>query len=228
MKKGLLVLVALSIALLMGASMLVAQEKACAEKEKGSCMKEMKLTDAQKAKIEEMKTNLRLKMIDLKADREKLGVMLKQEMMKPEPAMKDIEVIVKKMSAVREQIQLAGIEHMLAMRKIIGPDAFKKMHGGMGMGCGMQGMSCCGGEGDHMMMGGPGMGNERGMRGKRMMRMHMKAPGCEMDKGEGCGAEGMKGCTMGKDAAAGCAKEGGKKIECKVEVKEVKEEPKKK
>ena len=42
MKKGLLILVALSIALLMGASMLFAQKKATAEKEKGSCGKEMK------------------------------------------------------------------------------------------------------------------------------------------------------------------------------------------
>ena len=108
MKKGLLVLVALSIALLMGASMLVAQEKASAGMEKGTCKKEMKLTDEQKTKIEEMKMNFRLKMIDLKAEQEKLGITLKKEMMKPEPAMKDIEVVVKKMSAVREQIQLAS------------------------------------------------------------------------------------------------------------------------
>lgn len=214
MKKGLLVLVALSIALLMGASMLVAQEKACAGMEKGTCKNEMKLTDEQKAKIEDMKMSFRLKMIDLKAEREKLGIMLKKEMMKPEPAMKDIEVVVKKMSAVREQIQLAGIGHMLAMRKILGPDAFKSMHGGMGMGCGMEGMrgmSCCDEEKDCMMMRGKGrgMGEERGMPGKRMMRT--EASGCGMDEGEGCSKAG-----------------GEKKIECKVEVKEVKEEAKKK
>jgi hypothetical protein len=146
MKKGLIILVALSIALLMGASMLIAQEKAATEKEKGSCGKEMKLTDEQKAKIEDMKMSFRLKMIDLKAEREKLGIMLKKEMMKPEPAMKDIEGIVKKMSAVRERIMLAAIEQKLAMRKLIGPDACKSMHPGMGMGCGMagmQGMSGC-------------------------------------------------------------------------------------
>jgi Spy/CpxP family protein refolding chaperone len=247
MKKGLLILVALSIALLMGASMLFAQEKATAEKEKGSCGKEMKmgakemgecgkemkLTDEQKTKLEELKMNFRLKMIDLKAERAKLGIMLKKEMMKPEPAMKDIEVVVKKMSAVRETCMLAGIEHMLAMRKILGPDACKGMQGGMGMGCGMmgmQGMSCCDDEEGCMMMGGEGrgMGGMRGMPGMRMMRM--KGAGCEKEEGEGCAAEGMKGgCTMGKDEAAGCAKEcAGKKIECKVEVKEVKEEAKKK
>jgi hypothetical protein len=229
MKKGLLILVALSIALLMGTSMLVAQEKACASKEKGACKSEMKLTDEQKAKVEDMKMSFRLKMIDLKAEREKLGIALKQEMMKPEPAMKNIEVIVKKMSAVRENIMLAGIEHMLACRKILGPDACKGMHGGMGMGCGMmgmQGMSCCDEDG--------GKCEERGMPGRRMMKMRMKGSGCTMEKGagsEGCSAEGAKGgCKMEKGAeAAGCPMGGAeKKIECKVEVKEVKEEPKKK
>jgi hypothetical protein len=249
MKKGLIILVALSIALLMGASMLIAQEKATAEKEKASCEKEMKLTGEQKAKIEEMKTSFRLKMIDLKAEREKLGVMLKNEMMKPEPAMKDIEVVVKKMSAVREQIQLAGIGHMLAMRKLVGPDACKSMHPGMGKACGMAGMSemsCGDGESECMVICEPGQGRgeECGRPAKRMMKMRMEAPGCKMEKGaksEGCGAEGMKGCSaegmkggcmMGKEAAAGCAKEGAEKeIKCTVEVKEVKEvkeEPKKK
>jgi len=219
MKKGLLVLVALSIALLMGASMLVAQEKACAGMEKGTCKKEMKLTDEQKTKIEEMKMNLRLKMIDLKADQEKLGIALKKEMMKPEPVMKDIEVVVKKMSAVREQIQLARIGHMLAMRKLIGPEAFKSMHGGMGMGCGtegMRGMSCGDEEeGCTMMRGeGCGMGEKGGMPAKRMMRIQTETPGCGMDK-----AAGHEGCSMGG---------ADKKIECTVEVKEVKEEAKKK
>lgn len=219
MKKGLLVLVALSIALLMGASMLVAQEKACAGMEKGTCKKEMKLTDEQKAKIEDMKMSFRLKMIDLKAEREKLGIMLKKEMMKPEPVMKDIEVVVKKMSAVRERIMLAAIEQKLAMRKLIGPEAFKSMHGGMGMGCGMEGMrgmSCCDEQEGCMMMRGEGcgMGEKGGMPAKRMMRIRTEAPGCCKDK-----AAGHEGCSMG-----GAEKE----IECTVEVKQVKEEAQKK
>lgn len=194
MKKGLLILVALSIALLMGTSMLVAQEKAHAAKEKGACKSEMKLTDEQKAKVENMNMSFRLKMIDLKAEREKLHIALKQEMMKPEPAMKDIEPIVKKMSAVREKIMLAGIEQKIAMRKILGPDACKGMHGGMGMGCGME-CGMMGGHGKSSCREGRGMGEERGMPAKRMMRMHTEASGCHGD-----GAE--------------------KEIECKVEIKE--------
>ena len=209
MKKGLLILVALSIALLMGASMMVAQDKAPVGMEKGMCKKEMKLTDEQKAKVEDMKMSFRLKMIDLKAERAKLGIALKKEMMKPEPAMKDIEPIVKKMSTLREKIMLASIEQKLAMRKILGPDACKGMHGGMGMGSGMggrHGMSCCEEGTDFMMMCGEGPGEEGGMPAKRMMRMRMEGPGCGMDKGAG---------------HEGCAKEcAGKEIKCKVEIKE--------
>jgi hypothetical protein len=241
MKKGLTILVALSIALLMGASMLVAQEKAAVEKEKascqkemqvagkemGSCGKEMKLTDEQKAKLEEIMMNFRLKMIDLKAEREKLGITLKKEMMKPEPVMQDIEGIVKKMSAVREKIQMAGIECKLACRKLLGPEACKGMPGGMGS---MRGMSCGGEEKDCLMMcePGSGAGEECGMPVKRMMKMRMEAPGCGMEKGEGCGAEGMKGCGSGA-MKAGCAMEKGApgaggcegdvKTDCKIIVK---------
>jgi Spy/CpxP family protein refolding chaperone len=263
MKKGLMILVALSIALLMNASMLVAQEKAAAGKEMGSCMKEMKagekdkdscgkemkLTEEQKTKLEELKMNFRLKMIDLKAEREKLGIMLKKEMMKPEPVMNDIEGIVKKMSAVREKIQLAGIEHMLAMRKIFGPEACKGMSCGTGMACGMAGMremSCGEEEDDCMMMceSGQGMGEECGMPAGRMMRMRMEAPGCAMEKGSGresCyRAEGMKGCEMeGKKSCraegmkGGCAMamgapgagrcEGAMKADCRIMMKECSE-----
>ncbi|MCX5752224.1 MAG: hypothetical protein NTW97_01120 [Candidatus Krumholzibacteria bacterium] len=209
MKKGLMILVALSIAFLMSASMLVAQEKAATEREMGSCMKEMKLTDEQKAKIEEIKTNFHMTMIDLKAERAKLCILLKKEMMKPEPAMKDIEGIVKKMSAVREKIQLAGIGHMLAMRKLLGTEACKGMRCGMGMGCGragMRGMSCCEEDNDCSMMCGQGPGMGEGCGGAGM-------------KGRGAGMKG--GCMMGKDGAAGCPMEGaGKKIECKMEIKE--------
>ena len=81
---------------------------------------------------------------------------------------------------------------------------------------GMQGMSCCDEENDCPMMRGEGrgMGEGCGMPAKRMMRIRTEAPGCGMDK-----AAGHEGCSMGG---------AGKEIECKVEIKEVKEEPKKK
>ena len=210
MKKGFVVVVAFALMLLLSASMIAAQEKA-------TCQKEMKIADEQKGKVEELKMNFRLKTIDLKAEQQKLGIMLKKEMMKPEPVMQDIEGIVKKMSAVREKLQLAGIEHMLAMRKLLGPDWRKLMRPGMG-GCkemmGGPGMKCAGDEKDVIVMreSMPGKREGCGMMGTRGMRMRTAGPdskpgcsmerpgmaamkgGCMMDKGQGMGEKG--GCMM--------------------------------
>jgi hypothetical protein len=201
MKKGFVILAALSIALLMGSSALLAQEKAPVEKEKGTCKKEMKLTYEQKAKIEEMRTNLRLKMIDLKAEREKLAIALKQEMKKPEPSMQEIEGIVKKLSGVREKIQLATIEHRLAMKKFLGPDACKGGFMGMGEGCGEKDH----GEGHECrMMRQPRMGMREGreMPHRRTMVIKTDGSGCEMGHG---------GTVMWQQRAsgAGCAEHAG-------------------
>lgn len=213
MKKGLVVMVAAAFMLLFSVSMIAAQEKATVEKtmaacsmEKATCEKGMKLTDEQKGKVEELKTNFKLKTIDLKAEQQKLAIMLKKEIMKPEPAMQDIEGLIKKMSAVREKLQLARIEHMLAMRKALGPDWKKIMHPDMG---------CC-----PDMMGGSGMkcgGDERGailerrpmrgaapMKGGRMMRMKQgmgDKGGSTIHMEQGMGEKG--GCAMHKEQRMG-------------------------
>jgi Spy/CpxP family protein refolding chaperone len=228
MKKGLIVFVALSVALLMSASMLVAQEKASAGKEKGTFKKEMKLTDEQKAKIEDLRTNLRLKMIDLKAEREKLGIALKQEMAKPEPSMQEIEGIIKKLSAVREKSQLAAIGQRLEMRKLLGPDAFKGrfmreggMPGMMGGGREMPGMG--------MMMRGEGRSAcSMGSWHHRMFRPFGRNEGGSMMGGRtmGRGAAGhMKGGCMDKESCH--AQQGAHKdTKCKMEREEKdKDEP---
>jgi len=182
MKKRLLVGVVLMLVVFAISTMLAAQEKAPAGKEMAARHKEMKLTDDQKAKVEELKTNQRLKTIDLKADLQKLGIMLKQEMMKPEPNKQELEGIVKKMSVAREKLQLAHIEHMLAMRKILGPDWRAHMSMGGGEGCKMM-------EGPGMMEG-CGMAEGPGMKGGAM------------DQGSG-------GCMMHRSPMPGAARERG-------------------
>jgi len=249
MKKGSVVVIALALMLLMSASMIAAQEKAAPAKEQASCHKEMKLTDENKGKVEELKMNFHLKTIDLKAEQQKLGIMLKKEMMKPEPVMQDVEGIVRKMSAVREKLQLARIEHMLAMRKVLGPDWRKHMHAGMG-GCGEMmgeaGMEFAGDEKDVVIMRQltPGMGAMKGgsmmmqkggkccsqMSGKwhgKMFRPFGKKSCCPgmsggmMHKGAR-GAGGCMGEKTGKESCSmSCTEEGARKeIKCKVEIKE--------
>jgi len=211
MKKGFVVVMVLALMLLLGASMIAAQEKAAPAKEQASCHKEMKLTDENKGKVEELKMNFRLKAIDLKAEQQKLGIMLKKEMMKPEPVMQDVEGIVRKMSAVREKLQLARIEHMLAMRKVLGPDWAKRMGPGMG-GCkemmGDPGMECAGDEEDVNIMreSMPGKGEGCGMMDKRVIRIRTAGPDskpcCSMER-PGMGA--MKGGCMMMQKGGKCS-----------------------
>jgi hypothetical protein len=209
MKRVLLVGMALVLMVFLSASVLVAQEKASCEKEKPACQKEMKLSDEQKAKVEELRTDFRLKMIDLKAEREKLSIMLKKEITKSAPDMQEITALVKKMSAVREKMQLAGIEQALAMRKLLGKGWPGSMHPGMGECCDMMegaGMGCCSGRENagHKcgsmppmqcmgaqpgMMGGCNMHGEAsgGERCPMMVQMHVTGGDrCMSDKSDGC------------------------------------------
>jgi len=233
MKRGFVASVAFAVMLLFSASMLLAQEKAVSEKEKGSCEKAVKLTDEQKAKLEQLKMDHRMKAIDLRAEREKLGLQFKKEWMKPEPSAQALESLVKQMSAVREKMQLNGIEQMLAMRKLLGPDWRMLMKSGAGHSCEMMG-----GEGMPMagdgeccpMMGamlphGEAAGGCSGVE-KRVVRivgegagagcgMGAMKGGCMMQKpgmGAGCGMGAMKGgCHMKQGAGSCCPSSAGKR-----------------
>jgi len=218
MKKVLTLGAALMLIVFLSASMLVAQEKA-------SCQKEMKLTDEQKAKIKEMRMDLRLKMIDLKAEREKVAIMLGKEMMKSEPAMQEIQGLVKRLSAAREKMQLAAIENALAMRKLLGPEWRTLIRDEMREHCAMMegpGMAGTGEKREEMMMRRPlramrGMGERGGVTNMRVMRirggeadeesgeeageepgmMIMRRPGMDEEKG---------GCMMMQKGAMGAMK----------------------
>lgn len=81
-----------------------------------------KLTEEQRAMVEELRTEHRLRTIELRADLQKLGVELRRETAKNQPDMKAVEAALKKMSAVRERLQMSRIEHGVAMRKLLGDD----------------------------------------------------------------------------------------------------------
>ena len=197
MKKRFLAGAILALFVFVGSKMLVAQDNAPVDKDKAPIHKEMKLTDEQKAKVEELKTSHRLATVDLRADLEKIGIMFKEEMAKPEPNKQTLEGLVKKMSVAREKLQMSRIDHMLAMRKILGP----KWHG----------------EGACAMGGEPGMmnrGGERAMLGRgRMPRAERSgAKACpsmsRMGGGQGdCCEKGamMSGCKGSGSCKGSCS-----------------------
>ncbi len=224
MRKVLTLGAALVLIVFLSASMLVAQDKAAREKGKASSQKEMKLSDEQKAKIKEMRMDLRLKMVDLRAEREKVAIMLGKEMMKPEPSMDEIQGLVKRLSETREKIQLNAIENLLAMRKFLGPEWRSLMRGQMREHAAMMdepGMAGAGEERDVTIMRRPmrGMGERGGMMNMRTMRMRGgeageetgeeagEAPGMMMMRKPGMGEE-KGGCMMMQKGGMGEMKGG--------------------
>ncbi len=141
MVKRFVIALALVALIILPASQMAAQEKevkvtvTAGDDESAVCGGMMpKLTDEQREKIERLREEQRLTGIELRADLQKLGVELKREMNKPDPDMKAVESVLKKMSAVRERMQMGRIEHNLAMRKLLGDNWRAHMSLGRGDG----------------------------------------------------------------------------------------------
>jgi len=138
MMKRFAAVAALAALAMFAASMAAAQEKevkvtvVAGEDASATCAHASKLTDEQRAKVEELRAEQRLRAIDLRADLQKLGVELKRETGKAEPDMKAVEAILKKMSAAREKLQMSRIEHGVAMKKLLGDDWRGHMSRGRG------------------------------------------------------------------------------------------------
>lgn len=150
MKQSVIITVALFALLIPG--MLLAQG-ACPSKAKATCKATCKeaieLSEEQKAKMAELKMEQEIAGIKLGAELKILKIKIKQEMSKDDPSEKELKALVSQIADIQEKQHLKKIEHMLAMRKILGPEKWKlhkKCCGGMGHGgMGMCGFGCCGG-----------------------------------------------------------------------------------
>jgi len=145
-------------------------------------MEGLNLNDEQKAKMAELRVKNQIEMVELRAEVKKLHLMIKQELMKPEPSKKQILALVDKINAVKEKIATKRVEHLFKVKSILTPEQWKVfvsrfhlcgdgMHGGKGCGGGCRGMMGakkgarpCPGEGK--MMGGTGC---RGMMKRKAM-----------------------------------------------------------
>jgi Spy/CpxP family protein refolding chaperone len=124
MKKGLVAVVAMALMLLVPSVMLFAQEEKAAGAKETKEMKHMKmtLTDEQKAKIKEIRTATRLKVIDARATIEKEQIMLREEIQKDQPNKTEIEATLRKLADARVAMQTARIEGLIEVRQILGPE----------------------------------------------------------------------------------------------------------
>ena len=145
-------------------------------------MEGLNLNDEQKAKIAELRVKNQIEMVELRAEVKKLQLMIKQELMKPEPSKKQILALVDKINAVKEKIATKRVEHLFKVKSILTPEQWKLfvsrfplfgegMHRGMGCRGGYHGMMGTGkgarrGPGEGKMMGGAGC---RGMMKRKAL-----------------------------------------------------------
>lgn len=91
------------------------------------CMKDLNLTDDQKAKMEEINFTNRNAMIDLRAGMEKARLKMHHEMMADTPDKAKILAASKEINTIQGQIEDAQINHFFAVRGILTADQLKKM-----------------------------------------------------------------------------------------------------
>ena len=168
------------VALMLFSSMLLAQEHKEIKMHKEYKRTCLDLDDAQKAKLHELKYQLQVAVIDLKADLQKLELEIKHEMMKDEPSKKAVDKLVTDIFATKAKMKKLHIDLAFKAKEFLKPEQWKKFikqhmqkghggkgccgsggHGGMlqkrmkilrGGGCGSGHGSCCGHGGEHGMI----------------------------------------------------------------------------
>lgn len=151
----------------------------------------MALTKEQHDQIDKLRLDHLKEMMpletDLKVKELELGALWRAD----ELNAKAIVAKVKEISSARGQLELARVNHRLAMYKVFTPEQrqmAQRFLGRFGFGQGRRGM-----RGGHGMMGEPGMMGGRGMRGQGRGKKHGESRG--MGPGGGrCGGSGCGDC----------------------------------
>jgi hypothetical protein len=139
MKKGVVLVTVLVLMLL--PSVLFAQGSG---KSMVSCKETMECSEEQCAKLMELRTEHQMASIKLGADLQILELKLCQELSKDDPSARELESLVSKIGAVREELQKKRIDQLLQAKKILEPEqwkAYRRCFGSMGDPC-STGMDC--------------------------------------------------------------------------------------
>lgn len=168
--------VAVIVSVMLFSGMLLAQEQK-EHKElkcKATCkgMMGLNLDEAQLEQLHELKYDLKMAAIDLKAELKKLRLQMKRELMKDEPSKKEVDRLVSEIGTIRTKMQKLRIDHLFEAKKILKPEQWKMFIKHHGMMHGRRGMAgCC-----------PG-----GRDGRMQRRMHRGCgPECTHGLGHGC------------------------------------------
>ena len=154
----------------------------------GAMMEQLKLTDEQKTKMQDLRLAHQKEIIPLRADLQKLHSNMKLEITADKLNESKVKSIQGEISKVMNEIALKTILHQRAVRDLLTPEQKKQF--------------------DSRILSGGMMGNGGGMRegmmspGKMMQRGGRMAPGRGMGMHQGM--PGMGGPTMGGDGMGEC------------------------
>jgi hypothetical protein len=96
------------------------------------------LDEAQMERMEQIGMEHRLGMIDLRAEREKIRLEIRGELVKAKPDRAELDRLVEALGAVRVKMEKQRIDHLLKVRGVLNDDQWKRFlksrRGGMGRG----------------------------------------------------------------------------------------------
>jgi Spy/CpxP family protein refolding chaperone len=130
--RKLIIAIALIGAVMVTSGMLLAEEQkeikaqeeyGSAAAWRGTCLD---LDEEQKAKLNELRHELEMAAIDLKADLQKLRLELKREMMKDEPSRKAVDKLVEDIGAARTKLKKLHIDHAFKAKEMLKPEQWKQ------------------------------------------------------------------------------------------------------
>ena len=150
----------------------------------GAMMGMMKLTDEQKAKIQDLRLAHQKEMMPLRADLQKLKASMKLEITADKFNESKVKAIQADMSKVMNEIASKTILHGRAVRDLLTPEQRKQF--------------------DARILSGGMMGGGGPMGGGMMRPGGMKRPGGRMHQGGPMGMQGMNGPAMGGAGMGEC------------------------
>ena len=87
---------------------------------------ELGLDDEQRDEFDKLRLEHRLSNIELKAEKRKLRLKMRLELLKDEPSRKELETLAGEISIVRQKIDKNRIDYLLSVRKILKGDQWKR------------------------------------------------------------------------------------------------------
>lgn len=122
MRKSMIVITVVVLALMLSGAVMAQRADRPARRR----MRDLELDEVQLERLETLRMEHRLAMVDLRAEQRKLRLTMQKELRADDPDRTELEGIAGKIAGVREKIEKRRLEHLLAVREIVNKDQWKQ------------------------------------------------------------------------------------------------------